>query len=771
MKQKKYLALALAVLFGGFSFAQEAEKPEENPQGHFNTNKFRQLNQEFSTPNEYRTAAGAPGHAYYQQKADYKIDLELNDAEQRISGRETITYYNNSPDDLEYLWVQLDQNVRAKDSKSPLRDGDESGLGAQQTSRFASKYLNDDSFDGGFKIEYVRDAKGKAIPFVINQTMMRIDIPQPLKAGEKLSFSIKWWYNVNDHVNGRGRSGYEYFKKDDNYAYVIAQFFPRMCVYNDVEGWQNYQFWGSGEFALAFGDYEVNITVPADHIVDATGKLQNRKDVFTKKMMSRYNKALNTYDKPVMIVTQDEAEANEKSRSTAKKTWKFKAENVRDFAFTSSRKYIWDMMAVKVGAKSVMAVSLYPKEGNPLWEEYSTKAVAHTLKVYSKHTFDYPYHKAISVHAKNQGMEYPMICWNYGRPGEDGTYSDRTKYGMISVIIHEVGHNYFPMIVNSDERQWGWMDEGLDTFMQYLTEQDFGKAYPEAIAPNKKYPSSRGEAHKIVGYMKGDQDYIAPIMSNPENVFQLGNNAYGKPATALNILRETVMGPELFDHAFKTYSQRWMFKHPTPEDFFRSMEDASGVDLDWYWRGWFYSTDYVDIGVEGVKKYYVTGKPTKRIREIMEQRGLKESDLPPLVFMVEEGSEDYTEDLKSGTLIDNAPSLKEYLMDNFTAAERAKLKNPKYFYEVTFNKPGGLVMPLIVEYKYADGSTEKVHYPAQVWRMNDKEVVKIIASEKELVGITVDPNNETADIDQENNSWPKRKKLSKFNKFKNQVKN
>ena len=771
MKQKKYLALALAVLFGGFSFAQEAEKPEEKPQGHINTNKFRQLNQEFSTPNEYRTAAGAPGHAYYQQKADYKIDLELNDAEQRISGRETITYYNNSPDDLEYLWVQLDQNVRAKDSKSPLRDGDESGLGAQQTSSFASKYLNDDSFDGGFKIEYVRDAKGKAIPFVINQTMMRIDIPEPLKAGEKLSFSIKWWYNVNDHVNGRGRSGYEYFKKDDNYAYVIAQFFPRMCVYNDVEGWQNYQFWGSGEFALTFGDYEVNITVPADHIVDATGKLQNRKEVFTKKMMSRYNKALNTFDKPVMIVTQEEAEANEKSRSTAKKTWRFKAENVRDFAFTSSRKYIWDMMAVKVGAKNVMAVSLYPKEGNPLWEEYSTVAVAHTLKVYSKHTFDYPYHKAISVHAKNQGMEYPMICWNYGRPGEDGTYSDRTKFGMISVIIHEVGHNYFPMIVNSDERQWGWMDEGLDTFMQYLTEQDFGKAYPAAIAPNKKYPSSRGEAHKIVRYMKGDQDYIAPIMSNPENVFQLGNNAYGKPATALNILRETVMGKELFDHAFKTYSQRWMFKHPTPEDFFRSMEDASGVDLDWFWRGWFYSTDYVDIGVNGVKKYYVTGKPTKRIREIMEQRGLKESDLPPLVFMVEEGSEDYTEDLKSGSLIDNAPSLKEYLMDNFTAAERAKLKNPKYFYEVSFNKPGGLVMPLIVEYKYADGSTEKVQYPAQVWRMNDKEVVKIIASEKELVGITVDPDNETADIDQENNSWPKRKKLSKFNKFKNKVNN
>ena len=601
--------------------------------------------------------------------------------------------------------------------------------------------------------------------------MMRVDISQPLKAGEKMSFSIKWWYNINDHVNGRGRSGYEYFKKDDNYAYVIAQFFPRMCVYNDVEGWQNYQFWGNGEFALAFGDYEVNITVPADFIVDATGELVNRKEVFTKEMMKRYEQAKKSYDKQVFIVTEDEARANEKSRSTKMKTWKFHAKNVRDFGFTGSRKYIWDMQAVKMkDGRTVMAVSVYPKEGNPLWAEYSTKAVVQSLISYSDKTFDYPYHKAISVHAKNQGMEYPMICWNYGRPKEDGTYSDRTKFGMISVIIHEVGHNYFPMIVNSDERQWGWMDEGLDTFMQYITEQEFGQTYPEAIAPNKKYPSRRGEPAKIVNYMKGDQDFISPIMSNPEQVHQLGNNAYGKPATALNILRETVMGKELFDHAFKTYSQRWMFKHPTPEDFFRSMEDASGVDLDWFWRGWFYTTDYVDIGVKDVKKYYVTSKPTKRIREIMEQRGMTEADLPPLVFMAEEGSEDYNESLTKGDVLSNSKTLKEFVMDNFTTAERASLKTPKYFYEVTFNKPGGLVMPLIVEYKYADGSTEKITYPPQVWRKNDKEVGKVIASEKELIGITVDPDLETADIDTSNNAWPKQEQPSKFDKMKKKVK-
>lgn len=765
MAQIKYLALSMLFFFGGFTFAQEEEKKEEErAPGHINQNKFRQLYQEFSTPNQYRTAAGAPGHAYYQQQADYKMDIELDDVNKKISGEETITYTNNSPDNLEYLWLQLDQNVRAKDSKSPLRNGGGVPM-ADQPASFVGEHFKA-PFDGGFNIESVKNSSGKPLSYTINQTMMRINLPQALKSGEKISFSINWWYNINNHVDGRGRSGYEYFKKDDNRAYVIAQFFPRMCVYNDVEGWQNYQFWGSGEFALAFGDYEVNLTVPSDHIVDATGELQNRKEVFSKEMMKRYEKAKKSYDKPVIIVTQVEAEANEKTKATTKKTWKFKAKNVRDFAFTSSRKYIWDMQAVKLGNRTVMAVSLYPKEGNPLWEEYSTKAVVSTLKSYSAKTFDYPYHKAISVHAKNQGMEYPMICWNYGRPNEDGTYSDRTKYGMISVIIHEVGHNFFPMIVNSDERQWGWMDEGLDTFMQYIAEQDFGEWYPEAIAPNKKYPSRRGEPSKIVNYMKGDQSFIAPIMSNPENVYQLGNNAYGKPATALNILRETVMGRELFDHAFKTYSQRWMFKHPTPEDFFRTMEDASGVDLDWYWRGWFYTTDYVDIGVKDIKKYYVTSKPTKQIREIMEKRGMKESDLPPLVFLAEEGSEDYTEDLKKGNVLDNSTPLKEYVMDNFSAEERAKLKTPKFFYEVTFEKPGGLVMPLIVEYKYADGSTEKIKYPAQVWRKNDAEVSKVIASDKELVGITVDPDLETADIDVSNNSWPKRKKLSKFKKFK-----
>ncbi len=756
--------LCLTVTFG---FTQQEIK-KERESGHSNQSKFKQLYEEFSTPNTYRSASGAPGPDYYQQQANYKIDIELDDKNAKIYGEETITYINNSPDDLEYLWLQLDQNVRAEDSKSPLRDENEFAI-AYSSEKFVKKLMQK-PFEGGFNIEFIKDANGRSLPYTINQTMMRIDLPQLLKSGGQVSFSLKWWYNIPDHTIDRARSGYEYFSKDGNRSFVIAQFFPRMAVYSDVEGWQNYQFWGRGEFALPFGDYEVNITVPADHILDATGELTNRKEVFSREMMQRYEQAKKSYDKPVLIVTQQEAEQAEKGFSEDKKTWKFKAENVRDFGFATSRKFIWDMQAVKIGNKDVMAVSLYPKEGNPLWEEQSTKAVASTLKSYSAHTFDYPYHKAISVHAKNQGMEYPMICWNYGRPKEDGSYSDRVKFGMISVIIHEVGHNFFPMIVNSDERQWGWMDEGLDTFMQYMAEQEFGEEFPEDIAPNKAYPSRRGAPSKIVPYMSGDQSTISPIMSNPENVYQLGPNAYGKPATALNILRETIMGEELFDHAFKIYSHRWKFKHPTPEDFFRTMEDASAVDLDWYWRSWFYTTDYVDIGIKGVKKYYVSNKPTKKMKDYMTSRGLTEASFPPMVYLVDEESEVFEEGLRDNSPSETSQDLKEYMMDNMTAEERSQVEEPKYFYEVVFNKPGGIPMPIIVEYTYADGSKENVTYPPQIWRKNDQEFKRVISSEKELVGIVVDPKAETADIDASNNSWPKKEQKSEFEQFKQNIK-
>ena len=722
----KYAQFVIIILLATFftSFAQET------PQGHTNQNKFRQLYNELATPNVYRTASGAPGPAYYQQQSDYVMELQLNDKTQQLFGDQVVTYTNNSPEALTYLWVQMDQNVRARDGQSFDRLNNGSNYYGTQRSvapGFVNEFLLNEKFDGGFKIDVLKTASGDDLPYTIHQTMMRIDLPTPLASGTAISFRLKWHYNIPNRQFWDARSGYEYFQKDDNYAYFIAQFFPRMAVYNDVEGWQNQQFWGNGEFALPFGDYDVKITVPNDHIVEATGTLKNRKEVYSSKMLKRFREAKKSYDEPVFIVTQEEAEANEKSVPTGTKTWHFTAENVRDFAFTSSRKFIVDMMNVDVNGNDVMAVSVYPKEGNPLWEQWSTKTVASALKSYSNMTFDYPYHKAISVHADDVGMEYPMICFNFGRPDENGYYSDRTKFGMIGVIIHEVGHNFFPMIVNSDERQWGWMDEGLNSFVQIIAEQDFGKTHPDAIPGLDHYPSDDMDPQNIVRYMAGDQDFISPIMSNPENVYQLGPNAYSKPATALNILRETVMGRQLFDHAFKTFSQRWMFKHPTPEDFFRTMEDASAFDLDWFWRGWFFTTDVVDMGVIEVKDLKKLGDD-KRYFSLYYKRSL----------------------------------------ENLTPEELKNRKENRKFYEVVFEKPGGLVMPLIVDYKYADGTTERKTYPAQVWRKNDKTISKYIATDKELVGVVVDPDNATADVNKDNNNWPKVIEENDFEKFKKQ---
>ncbi len=747
----KCIASFINVLVLFFSIglvAQEASKA--NTQSERNPDKFKQMYDLLATPNMYRTASGAPGPEYYQQQADYKIDVELDDKNPKLFGSETITYTNNAKEALDYLWVQLDQNQQSRKSLSPLVNADKTDPAMSVTS-FSRKYL-EEHFDGGFNIEYVKDALGKPMQYSINQTMMRVELPKVLKHGEKISFSIKWWYNINNYLLDGGRSGYEHFDKDGNNLYVIAQFYPRMAVYNDVEGWQNQQFWGAGEFALPFGNFEVNITVPADHILEATGNLLNRAEVFTPSQLARYAQAEKSFDKPVIIVTQAEAEAAEKGFSDKKKTWKFKAENVRDFGISTSRKFIYDAMAVKVGEKTTMAISLYPKEGNPLWEEYSTRMVAHTLKSYSSYTFDYPYPKAISINAKDQGMEYPMICWNFGRPDTDGKYTDGVKYGMLGVVCHEVGHNFFPMIINSDERQWTWMDEGLNSFLEYLTEMSFD--------PN--FPARRGPAKKIVPYMSGDQKGLEPIMTNSENLRQFGNNAYGKPATGLNILRETIMGHELFDYAFKTYANRWKFKHPTPEDFFRTMEDASAFDLDWFWRGWFYTTDYTDIGIKEVKKYYVSNEPSKEVSEFLKKQRRRDSNSGPMVYMIADGSPDYKPEMNKAFQIKDFQALDEYVNQHFSAEEKAKLKEPKYFYQVTFDKPGGLVMPIIVELTYEDGTTETKTFPAQIWRMNDKEVNRTFATDKAIIKIMVDPKEETADIDVTNNAWPKVEAKSKF---------
>ena len=742
------------LLFSFFTSAQE----------NINTSKFKQLSEILPTPNVYRTASGAPGHEYYQQKADYVINVQLDEKNHVITGDETITYTNNSPDVLNYLWIQLDQNVRAKNSASQLTS---SGSMDDNMSFWSLKRMHDKmNFDGGFKLELITDVNGNDLPFTVNETMMRIEPPKPLKKGQSFSFKIKYSYNINDRMKIGGRSGYEYFKDEGNSIYTIAQFFPRMAVYNEVEGWQNKQFLGRGEFTLPFGDYKVNITVPADHIVSATGELKNASSVLTKTQIKRWEKAKKNYKEPVIIVTQDEATENEKEKSESLKTWRFEAKNVRDFGWASSRKFIWDAMAVDIAGKRVMAYSYYPKEGNPLWEQYSTRAVAQTLKTYSKYTIDYIYPQATSVHAKSIGMEYPMICFNFGRPEKDGTYSKRTKYGMIGVIIHEVGHNFFPMIINSDERQWTWMDEGLNTFVQYLTEQEF----------ERNYPSRRGPAQNIVDYMKGDKSGIVPIMTNSESILQFGNNAYGKPATALNILRETIMGRELFDYAFKTYSERWAFKHPTPADFFRTMEDASAVDLDWFWRGWFYTTDHVDISLDQVNWFKVnTGNPEienpfakaqqeKNNTFIGDTRNqtlipetLDESDPASIDFYT-------TYDPFHTSILDKEDYLNN--IQNLGEAELDILNADKNYYELQFSNLGGLVMPVILEFEYIDGTKEVVRIPAELWKSNNEHVSKVFVFDKELARVTLDPYLETADVDRNNNYWPARVEPTRFQLFK-----
>lgn len=740
----------LSLLLSGI-FAQE----------NINNNKFRQLKQELADPNVYRTAAGTPGHQYYQQQADYLMDIRLDDEKQRIYGKETITYTNNSPDALHYLWVQLEQNMREKDSdREKITTSKVSGSASFSNIK---RLMND--FDGGFKIEKVTDKEDEPLPHIINKTMMRIDLQEPLKSGESFSFKVKWWYNINNRMEIGGRSGYEYFEEEDNYLYTIAQFFPRMAVYNDVEGWQNKQFLGRGEFALPFGDYTVKITLPSDHILAATGVLQNQEEVLSKKQVQRLKEAKNS-EKPVLIVTESEAKKNEKNKVKTEKTWIFKAENVRDFGFAASRKFIWDAQGVSFGDRRVMAMSFYPKEGNPLWEKYSTKVVAHTLRSYSNTTFEYPYPVAISVNAASIGMEYPMICFNYGRPEEDGTYTERLKYGMISVIIHEVGHNFFPMIVNSDERQWTWMDEGLNTFCQYLAEKEW----------DVDYPSRRGPAYKIVDYMKGDKSNITPIMTNSESIYQFGNNAYGKPATALNILRETIMGRELFDYAFKAYAQTWKFKHPTPADFFRFMEDASAVDLDWFWRGWFYSTDHVDLALADVKWLQIDSEDPKQEKAFRKKK-LEEQE--------EFIGDLRNEEQRAESIIEKDPETKDFynsydplevteldqeeykeLIEDLDQEERSLLKQKTNFYEITFEAIGGLIMPIILEFTFTDGSRQKEYIPAEIWRFNRKQVTKVFYFDREVSSINLDPNLETADTDRSNNYWPQRKIPSKFSIFK-----
>ena len=726
--------------------------------------KFKQLGPELATPNEQRTASGAPGARYWQQQVDYTMNIMIDDETQKLFGEEWITYHNFSPDQLTYLWIQLDQNNMAKESDAYKIEQSK----INETMSYNDIKDLEPWYDGGFKVVEVKDKSGKDLKCVINQTMMRIDLPTPLVSGGTYSFKIKWWYNINDRIRLGGRSGYEYFSEDKNYLYTMAQFYPRLAAYMDYSGWQNKQFLGSGEFTLDFGNYTVNITVPNDHVVAATGELQNTKAVMNAEQLSRWEKAKKNFEAPVEIINQAEATENEKNKikGNVQKTWTFKATNVRDFAFASSRKFIWDAMAVKIGDKTTMAMSYYPKEANPLWGQFSTRAVAHTLRVYSKYTVDYSYPVAISVNSKWIGMEYPMICFNGGRPESDGTYTEGTKYSTLGVIIHEVGHNFFPMIINSDERQWTWMDEGLNTFVQYLTEKEW----------DANYPTRRGPARNIVDYMKGDKTKMSPIMTNSESIYQFGNNAYGKPATALNILRETVMGRELFDYAFKEYCKRWAFKHPTPEDFFRTMEDASAVDLDWFWRGWFYGTDHCDMAMKEIKMFVMDSEnPTVEKAIDKERKDARPADISlkrdreeKLVTLVEldPAARDFYYSFDPHKVTKTDQKQFEEFTKTLTPEEKALMDSHSYYYQITVENVGGLIMPLIFQFTLKDGSKKEFRIPAEIWKMSEPTVTKVFVLPQPAIEIALDPFLETADVELNNNHWPAKMVPNRFDLFK-----
>ncbi len=758
MKSRDRIGLLSLFILGVLGTQLPAEKP---------TDYFKQLDEVWPTPNDLRRPSGAPGKGYWQQRADYVIDVALDDAKQILTGSEKITYFNHSPDDLTYLWLQLDQDRYEPDSHDWLSSTAPDM--AELSYKGMKGILFREGFPGGHKITAVKGAGGRSLRFSRIHTMLRIHLPTPLKPGQRFAFSVDWHFRIPDAKALRVRGGFEYFKEDKNYLYAIAQWFPRMCAYTDVHGWQNKQTLGS-EFTLEFGDYEVNITVPDDHIVAATGELQNPGEVLTAKQRARLKQAV-VAGKPVMIVTKEEAIANESSKPKGTKTWQFKAKRVRDFAFASSRKFLWDAQGFKQGKNQVLAMSYWPKEGEPLWSKYSTESVIHAVKTYSKFTFDYPYPVCISVNGPIPGMEYPMITFQSPRPEEDGTYSRKTKYSLIGVIIHEVGHNWFPMVVNSDERRWRWMDEGLNSFVQFLSEQEWEDEYPSRIID----PARR---KAFMSYLSRERKM--PIMTTADSLISGGYNAYSKPTLALSILRESILGRENFDFAFKQYAQRWMFKRPTPYDLFRTLEDASGRDLDWFWRGWFYSTDHVDISVRNLTRYTLETRDPK----IDKARERKKRDASPTPVIRERNN-------SIEKLVDRKPQLKDFYDDYDELAvlpgdeedyrkllikldddEKSLLKTRGHFYVIEFENVGGVVMPLILEIAHTDGTKRTLRLPAEIWRQGDKVISKLILSEKEIASVEFDPRDELADVDRHNNRFPRRTiektfKLQKDKKDKN----
>ena len=751
---KKILAVALASLVSAFLVSAAAADPVQQTKAPFK-DAFRQLEgEEWPTPTDYRTASGAPGHRYWQQKVDYKIQARLDEATRTVTAKATITYRNNSPDRLTYLWLLLDQNIFRRDSiaERTATVGSAGEISLNQLRRI-QKFKE---WEGGFKLTSVRDGSGRTIPHKVVDTLMRVDLPQSLAPGASTTFTIEWSYALVENKVVGARDGYECFTKPDedgNCLFLGAQWFPRLARYTDYEGWHNKAFLGAGEFTLEFGDYEVALTVPNDHVVASTGDLTNPGAVLTDAQRQRLEQA-RTAKEPVYIVTAAEALAAEKGKPTGTKTWVFRADNVRDFAWASSRKFVWDAMGVKQDSAErplVMAMSFYPKEARPLWDAWSTKAIAHTLDTYNSFAFPYPYSKAQSINSINGGMEYPMMTFNGPRPVKDKktgdlTYTERTKAGLIGVIIHEIGHTYFPMVVNSDERQWTWMDEGLNTFLEFQSEKRW----------SKDFPAYDGEPRHIVEYMVSQNQ--VPVMTQSDSLLQFGPNAYAKPATALVILRETVLGRELFDKAFKDYATRWRFKGPTPYDFFRTMEESSGVDLDWFWRGWFYSTDHVDIALDGVVAGTVEPADAEALAKLRRERAAAEPpsltesrNTAPTVAERDPKVRDYYDSINRNDATAAQRKKAKTADEDLTPEERIARNQTDTFYRFTFRNVGGLVMPVIVKLDFTDGTTETVRIPAEIWRRNSKQVTWQYVSAKTLKRAELDPLWETADADRDNN--------------------
>ncbi|HAJ02915.1 MAG TPA: aminopeptidase, partial [Brevundimonas sp.] len=732
--------------------------------------KFRQFEGEsWPSPNDYRTASGAPGHRYWQQQVDYVIDVRLDEDAKALTASQRITYHNNSPDTLTYLWILLDQQDMAEGSMATMA----SPSSSSDTYQFfeALGFERGQTWAGGFQNIVVKGTDGRPLNITQVDALLRVDLPRPLAPGERISFDMTYAMPFAQTMVTGARSGYECFPGSTpagNCIFQAAQWFPRLAAYSDYEGWHTLPFLGSGEFPLEFGNYQVSITVPADHVVAASGELQNSRDVLTREQQARMEQARSATDAPVYVVTPDEAVAREQGRSTESRTWRFEAENVRDFAWAASRGFVWDAMAVRQdepGAEypTVMAMSFYTKEARPMWDTYSTRAVAHAIDVYGSFTFPYPYPTAQSVNGPVGGMEYPMITFNGARPTRDENGNvingDATKYALVDVIIHEIGHIWFPMIINSDERQWTWMDEGINTFVEYQATKLWDPGFP-----------SRGEPRDIVRFMTSDNQ--VPLMTRYDTALNAGNVGYLKPGTALVVLRETVMGRELFDRAFREYAERWKFKRATPYDFFRTMEESSGMDLDWFWRGWFYSTDHVDISLENVVQARLATDEDEEQSEGPPPPGEPEVEVvePPVPLTIANNA-------GMQTVIERNPSIDAYddsadgaypLTDEQRRAIgrggrqmiMPLIQEAQSFdsnvYRFSFKNVGGVVMPIILKLTFDDGTSEVVRIPAEIWRYNSQEVSWQYVTDKTLVQTEVDPNWETADADRANNYFPRR---------------